>query len=74
MIAWFFPNTRQMLLEYKPTWNDMQAKVGIEETPDKFTKAMRWRPTVAYGVAMGLVFLWCVDGLDRVSPFLYFNF
>jgi len=75
MLCWLFPNVRQIVARYKPTWEDIVGSSIPTSIPQKFTVAwLNWRPTPVYAVAMGLLFIWCLDSLTKVSEFLYFRF
>jgi D-alanyl-lipoteichoic acid acyltransferase DltB (MBOAT superfamily) len=66
-IAWFAPNTQQIMARYRPG-------LGVEDaTPARWT----WRPNVVAAVAVCLLLapaLYFVVFTHRVSDFLYFQF
>ena len=74
-IVWLLPNLRQMLAKYKPTWNDM-AGVVIPSTQSAKRPGewLTWQPVRKHAIALGILFIWCVDSLSKVSEFLYFRF
>ncbi|HWQ90959.1 MAG TPA: hypothetical protein VN673_04755, partial [Clostridia bacterium] len=65
MVAWFLPNTQQLLSAYEPT-------LEMVERPPPF----RIRINALTGFACGVAFLWVIRGYFVLpqSPFLYFNF
>ena len=74
-LVWLFPNTRQFMRDYKPTWNDMAGK----PTPAPISKGLIarlavWQPSVTLALAMGFLFYSCVMSLTKISEFLYFQF
>jgi alginate O-acetyltransferase complex protein AlgI len=74
-LVWFFPNVRQMLITYKPTWEDM---AGVK-TPSlllkgRFAYLLSWRLTTSHACILGLLFFFCTVSLTKVSEFLYFQF
>jgi hypothetical protein len=74
-MVWLFPNVRQMLVKYKPTWEDMVGVKPPAPVPQgRFSGWLTWQPTPAYAWAVGALFVFCIFGLTRVSEFLYFRF
>lgn len=67
LIVWLLPNVREMLILYRPTWNDT-----IGET--SFTGNFKWKPTKLTAVLMGLLFALSLIGITSSSEFLYFQF
>jgi len=76
IIVWFFPNVHQMLLSYKPSWEDISGgKTSFLPMPEgRISGWLTWRPTPIHGLVMGSLFIVCVFSLTRVSEFLYFQF
>ena len=75
VLVWLFPNTRQMLLRYRPTWDDLAGDTSADSARPGWThRLLLWRPSVLHAVAIAVVFIWSVDGLTKVSQFLYFTF
>ena len=62
-IVWCAPNTQEWV---------RAARNGEPETPEDGRQ--HWRPTLAVGVAVGIVFALCFMSLNRTSEFLYFQF
>lgn len=75
MLVWIFPNVRQMLLAYKPTWEDMvQVNTPAAQPQGRLARWLTWRPSSMHALAMAILFIWTVDSLSKVSEFLYFRF
>lgn len=71
MLAWLFPNTRQMLIACKPAWEDM---MGIKTPAQAAPGRLAWQPTRIHAIVLAILFVVCIDRLSRVSEFLYFRF
>ena len=67
-IVWFLPNTQQILLRFKPALDLPRS--------DKEAGAIHlfWRPTVAWGIGLGLVAFYTLIRMQNPSSFLYFQF
>ncbi|MEF9995267.1 MAG: MBOAT family protein [Burkholderiaceae bacterium] len=63
LIAFACPNTQQILGHYRPG-------LGVVPQPARWS----WRPTVAWGVGLGLLLAAGLLALTRPSEFLYFQF
>jgi D-alanyl-lipoteichoic acid acyltransferase DltB (MBOAT superfamily) len=76
ILVWFFPNVHQMLVRYKPSWEDLaDVKINfISLSQGSIPSWLTWQPTPIYGCVMGSIFMICVFTLTRVSEFLYFQF
>lgn len=75
LLAWVCPNVRQIVARYKPTWEDMAGIKPPAPLPDgRLAALLRWQPAPAIAIGMGLLFIWCLDSLTKVSEFLYFRF
>lgn len=75
MLAWLFPNTRQMLIAYKPAWEDMVGiKTPTQTQQNRPARWLTWQPTRTHAIALAILFMFCIDRLSRVSEFLYFRF
>jgi alginate O-acetyltransferase complex protein AlgI len=70
-IAWFAPNTQQIMQAYRPG-------LGSEEAGrPRWLKTIAWRPGLLSALVVGAVLatpLYFVVFTDRVSDFLYFRF
>lgn len=75
MLAWTFPNVRQMMIAYKPTCEDVEGvKTPAALVRGRLTDWLYWKPGRARALGMAILFLWCLDSLTKVSEFLYFRF
>lgn len=83
LLVWLLPNTREMLLRYQPTWDDLSAGANgntgasiLANQPQAgwALRLLTWRPGVLHALAIAFLFVWSVDGLTKVSQFLYFTF
>lgn len=74
-LVWFFPNVRQIMRNYKPTWEDMAGKNSPTLMPTDFAvRWLTWQPTTARAIPLALLFAFCIMSLTKVSEFLYFQF
>jgi alginate O-acetyltransferase complex protein AlgI len=62
IVVWFAPNTQE-IMGYANTDASMDRKV-----------AFAWRPSPIVGIVYGIFFILAVSSLNRVSPFLYYQF
>lgn len=74
VLVWFLPNVRQMMRNYKPTWEDIEEVTASLKLSCKTAKSLTWKPSVAHGFVIGLVFWTCILLLNRPSEFIYFQF
>lgn len=71
MIAFFLPNTQQLLDRFNP---------GLNYLPDKDTakdfigRYLSWRPNTRWAYAIGILTLCSLLSLSRPAEFLYFQF
>ena len=68
-IAFFAPNTQQIMQGYRPGLVDSRQR---DAAP--YTGRLVWRPTRGWAVAIAVVTVWGVLGINRLSEFLYFQF
>jgi alginate O-acetyltransferase complex protein AlgI len=66
-IAWFWPNTQQLLREYEPAL-DAATCSAAPATP------LAWRPSAGWAIAVAVLAIASLASLDRVTQFLYFQF
>jgi alginate O-acetyltransferase complex protein AlgI len=67
-IVWALPNTQQILARFKP---------ALELAPsDREMGRLHWfwRPTPAWGLALGVIFLAVLVKMENPTTFLYFQF
>jgi alginate O-acetyltransferase complex protein AlgI len=64
VIVFFAPNTQEWMADYQP---------ALVERPLRAVR-LRWRPTRRWAVAMALIAVWSLLGINQYSEFLYFQF
>jgi D-alanyl-lipoteichoic acid acyltransferase DltB (MBOAT superfamily) len=64
VIVWCLPNTQQWLALYAPAWDAVAV----------YSRRLTWKPSVAYGFALGIIFAISVMLFKKNSPFLYYQF
>ncbi len=64
-IVWGLPNTQQIMVGFKP---------ALESVRPFPIAVLRWRPNIAWGVAIGMLLIVSLCNLDNPSRFLYFQF
>lgn len=75
IMVWYLPNVRQMLISFKPTWEDIAGYRTPAELPGgQIMYWLTWRFTTLHAVALAMLFIWCIYCLTNVSEFLYFRF
>ena len=67
-IVWWAPNTQTIMAGYRPVLGD--GADAARAAP----AWLRWQPTPRFGVAVGVLTLFGVLGINRYSEFLYFQF
>ena len=67
-IVWLLPNTQQILARFKPSLELTQA--------DRTAGLLRllWRPSLAWGLGLGLAFFAVLVKMQNPTTFLYFQF
>jgi len=75
-LVWLFPNVRQIMRNYKPTWEDMAGKEAPALLSDGvITRWITWKPKAVYLFLIGFLFFVCLTSMtSKVSEFLYFQF
>jgi D-alanyl-lipoteichoic acid acyltransferase DltB (MBOAT superfamily) len=74
-LVWLFPNVRQMVQAFKPTWEDMAGvRTPAKSSEGRLARWLTWTPSRVHAVAMALLLIWCLDSFSKVSEFLYFRF
>ena len=59
---------------FAPSVGELGGPRAAFGAPRSRWRALRWRPNAAWAWATGLLLAVCLVNLDRVSPFLYFQF
>jgi alginate O-acetyltransferase complex protein AlgI len=67
-VVWCLPNTQQILARFKPALE----VTGADRKPALMN--FRWRPTAAWGLALGLVLFVAITKMQDPTSFLYFQF
>jgi D-alanyl-lipoteichoic acid acyltransferase DltB (MBOAT superfamily) len=62
-IAWFTPNSQQILSNYQPTLDQVTSKGWL-----------RWQPNMVWLGIIIAILLYSIIGMEKVSEFLYFQF
>ena len=64
LIVWIMPNTQEFFSykEYKNYNNSFRFKF------------FRWRPNLFFGIINAILFCICFGNIEKVSPFLYYQF
>jgi len=70
-VVWFLPNTQQILVRYKPTFDTYHGKFQCYEYD---WQCLQWRPTYSWAVFSAFVTVCSILCLSKVSEFLYFQF
>jgi hypothetical protein len=76
-LVWLFPNVRQMLAAYKPTWEDIAGvQTPTATTQGPLLRQLSWRPTTRPAIAAGIVFFMSLLYMasNKTAEFLYFQF
>ncbi len=68
IIVWCFPNTQQILANFKPALEVTSA----DRKPALISYV--WRPNAAWGLVLGIIFFAAVIKMQDPSSFLYFQF
>jgi hypothetical protein len=82
VVAWFFPNTQQLLARWHPAYNyglaerdrDPPLLEPAGSTAPLLPWRLEWRPTAAGAVFVGVLAALACLNLSHVSEFLYFRF
>ena len=74
-LALFMPNTQQIMALAEPaiTRHECKPDDDISLAP-ALERRLRWRPTLAWAVIMGIITAVAVLGMANISEFLYFQF
>ncbi len=69
LIAWFAPNTQQIMFNYRPALEIYPGEIS----KSRFTWAL-WRPNLISALGVSCLLIWVLTHQKRVSEFLYFQF
>jgi D-alanyl-lipoteichoic acid acyltransferase DltB (MBOAT superfamily) len=64
-IVWAFPNTQEIMANYEPALDPVQASAW---------SWLAWRPSWPWAIVIGLIFIFSIEGISRSRSFLYFQF
>ncbi len=64
VVAWFAPNTQQIMAAFKPALEQIKEPAGY----------FSWRPNRVFAWLIGCLFVAALFNMNRVSEFLYFQF
>ncbi|WP_428393899.1 MBOAT family O-acyltransferase [Lichenicoccus sp.] len=64
-IAWFLPNTQQIMVAFGP---------ALESVKPFSVRAIQWRPNIRWGLLIAALLLFSLCRLENPSRFLYFQF
>ena len=67
-IAWFAPNTQQLLARYAPVI------AGTEGEADGASPRFSWRPEMVWALAVGVLGFAAISSMAKPQVFLYFQF
>jgi D-alanyl-lipoteichoic acid acyltransferase DltB (MBOAT superfamily) len=67
-IAFFLPNTQQIMRRFEPALDFTATEFRM------FFANLCWRPSRAWAVSLGVVMILCLLSLNKPSDFLYFQF
>ena len=74
-LALFMPNTQQIMALAEPAITHHECKPDDEiSLAPALERRLRWRPTLAWAVIMGIITAVAVLGMANISEFLYFQF
>ncbi len=68
VFIWTAPNVLQLFAEWNPTLSKPHSPGG------RWTYFLRWGPTPAWGIAMGILAALAVLAISGQTEFLYFRF
>jgi alginate O-acetyltransferase complex protein AlgI len=67
-VAWFMPNTQQLLARYAPALEGTEGEGGAMGT------ALAWQPGWQWGLAIGVIGFLVIANMSKPQVFLYFQF
>lgn len=69
LFAWLMPNTQELMHRYSPTYESTKGKGAAPAW-----QFLSWQPNVRWAIALFVISATAIDGLSKVSEFLYFQF
>nr|WP_218058343.1 MBOAT family O-acyltransferase [Legionella jamestowniensis] len=76
LLVWFFPNTRELLKQYKPTWEDIVSVklTALQQKKNGYSGLLTYELNPWTALIMGMIFSYCLLHLTTFSEFIYFQF
>jgi alginate O-acetyltransferase complex protein AlgI len=78
IIVWCLPNVLQLVADWSPTTTKVHTwspPFWVSEFASRqLVQLVQWRPSVRWGVAVGLVFTLALFALNGITEFIYFQF
>lgn len=71
VIAWFFPNTQQILARYSPGIVTYGKSIAPHPWSEKW---LAWKPSVPWFLLGVALFAWSLSNMSNISSFLYRDF
>jgi len=71
-IAWFSPNTQEILKHYKPALDYKLTKAA--DSSNQWAKALAWQPNPLWSITLGIIAGIGLVYLRKATVFLYFQF
>lgn len=68
-IIWFLPNVQQVFCKYNPSL-ETEKRIYKEESESMLV----WSPKLTWSLVLGVIAAICINSLNKVSEFLYFQF
>jgi hypothetical protein len=76
-IVFFFPNTHEIMRNYKICWEDLTEKNGKSHIDtNRLQYKVVWRPSIKIALLIGSIFFWSLLLMsnNQNSEFLYYQF
>jgi D-alanyl-lipoteichoic acid acyltransferase DltB (MBOAT superfamily) len=68
LVVWFLPNTSELMSDFKPVLHPLSIRRGA------FLQRLRWKPNLYWFAFILLAAVFCLNDLDNVREFLYYQF
>ncbi|MEO8894058.1 MAG: MBOAT family O-acyltransferase, partial [Coleofasciculaceae cyanobacterium] len=72
-IAWFTPNTQEILKHYKPALDYKLTKANADSL-NQWAKSLAWQPNALWSITLGIIAGISLVYLRKATLFLYFQF